>query len=136
MSEIEFEQRRSDGSLRHLLSLDGLSRAELDRLLNKAQAFVRPLGVPPPISDVLRGVTVANLFTEPSTRSVGWGRPTRQEFLGRTRSAIQMYHPELFPNVAPDQTGASTSSVRAETSCGMPVAYGRLAGGQIAATLS
>src|SRR6201995_938752 len=69
MSEIEFEQRRSDGSLRHLLSLDGLSRAELDRLLNKAQAFVRPLGVPPPISDVLRGVTVANLFTEPSTRT-------------------------------------------------------------------
>ena len=28
-----------------------------------------PLGVPPPVSDVLRGVTVANLFTEPSTRT-------------------------------------------------------------------
>ena len=37
--------------------------------MNKAQAFVRPLGVPPPISDILRGVTVANLFTEPSTRT-------------------------------------------------------------------
>src|ERR1700759_1695455 len=69
MSEIEFEQRRSDGSLRHLLTLDGLSRAEIERLLNKAQAFVRPLGVPPPISEILRGVTVANLFTEPSTRT-------------------------------------------------------------------
>jgi aspartate carbamoyltransferase catalytic subunit len=52
-----------------LLTLDGLSRNELERLLNKAQAFVRPLGVPPPISDILRGVTVANLFTEPSTRT-------------------------------------------------------------------
>src|ERR1700761_4626913 len=69
MSEIEFEQRRLDGSLRHLLTLEGLSRVELERLLNKAQAFVRPLGTPPPISDVLRGVTVANLFTEPSTRT-------------------------------------------------------------------
>src|SRR4051794_1894479 len=69
MSELTVDQRRADGSLRHLLTLDGLSRAELERLLNKAQAFVRPLGVPPPISDVLRGVTVANLFTEPSTRT-------------------------------------------------------------------
>jgi aspartate carbamoyltransferase catalytic subunit len=69
MSDGVVDQRRSDGSLRHLLTLEGLSRHELERLLNKAQAFVRPLGVPPPISDVLRGVTVANLFTEPSTRT-------------------------------------------------------------------
>src|SRR6201986_3913584 len=69
MSEATVDQRRTDGSLRHLLTLDGLSRHELERLLNKAQAFVRPLGVPPPVSDVLRGVTVANLFTEPSTRT-------------------------------------------------------------------
>ncbi len=69
MSDGVVDQRRPDGSLRHLLTLDGLSRHELERLLNKAQAFVRPLGVPPPISDVLRGVTVANLFTEPSTRT-------------------------------------------------------------------
>ena len=69
MSDGVVDQRRSDGSLRHLLTLDGLSRAEIERLLNKAQAFVRPLGVPPPISDILRGVTVANLFTEPSTRT-------------------------------------------------------------------
>src|ERR1700761_4987623 len=69
MSEIEIDQRRSDGSLRHLLGLDRLSRAELERLLNKAQSFVRPLGTPPPVSNTLAGVTVANLFTEPSTRT-------------------------------------------------------------------
>src|SRR6201996_8041987 len=69
MSEIEIDQRRSDGSLRHLLGLDRLTRAELERLLNKAQSFVRPLGTKPPLSNALTGVTVANLFTEPSTRT-------------------------------------------------------------------
>jgi aspartate carbamoyltransferase catalytic subunit len=69
MSEVEIDQRRTDGSLRHLLSLEPLPRAEIERLLNKAQEFVRPLGARPPISDSLAGVTVANLFTEPSTRT-------------------------------------------------------------------
>src|SRR5689334_10390090 len=69
MSEIQIDQRRTDGSLRHLLSLEQLSRAEIERLLNKAQTFVRPLGSPPPGSNTLAGVTVANLFTEPSTRT-------------------------------------------------------------------
>jgi aspartate carbamoyltransferase catalytic subunit len=69
MSEIEIDQRRADGTLRHLLTLERLSRAEIDRLLNKAQTFVRPLGSPPPTSNTLAGVTVANLFTEPSTRT-------------------------------------------------------------------
>jgi aspartate carbamoyltransferase catalytic subunit len=63
------DQRRADGSLRHLLTLEPLTRSEIDRLLNKAQAFVRPLGTPPPTSNTLAGVTVANLFTEPSTRT-------------------------------------------------------------------
>ncbi len=69
MSDVHFDQRRSDGSLRHLLTLEHLSRAEIERLLNKAQTFVRPLGAPPPTSNTLAGVTVANLFTEPSTRT-------------------------------------------------------------------
>ena len=47
MSDLQVDQRRADGSLRHLLTLEGLSRAELERLLNKAQTFVRPVGVPP-----------------------------------------------------------------------------------------
>ena len=65
----QIEQRRTDGTLRHLLNLEHLSRAEIERLLNKAQTFVRPLGAPPPTSNLLAGVTVANLFTEPSTRT-------------------------------------------------------------------
>ena len=54
MTEIQIDQRRADGSLRHLLHLDSLSRAELERLLNKAQSFVRPLGSPPPTSNTGR----------------------------------------------------------------------------------
>ena len=69
MSELQIDQRRADGSLRHLLTLEHLSRAEIERLLNKSQTFVRPLGAPPPTSNTLAGVTVANLFTEPSTRT-------------------------------------------------------------------
>src|SRR5689334_10759895 len=62
-------QHREDGSLRHLLTLEGLPRADIERLLDRAQGFVRPLGTRPPISTALQGVTVANLFTEPSTRT-------------------------------------------------------------------
>lgn len=62
-------QHRPDGTLRHLLTLESLSRKTIEHLLERAQSFVRPLGSPPPASDALRGVTVANLFTEPSTRT-------------------------------------------------------------------
>jgi aspartate carbamoyltransferase catalytic subunit len=63
------DQLRDDGSLRHLLTLESLSRAQIERLLERAQSFVRPLGAKPPVSNALAGVTVANLFTEPSTRT-------------------------------------------------------------------
>ena len=69
MNSVQIDQRRADGSLRHLLTLEHLSRAEIERLLNKSQTFVRPLGAPPPTSNTLAGVTVANLFTKPSTRT-------------------------------------------------------------------
>lgn len=69
MSESQIDQRRPDGSLRHLLTLENLPRREIDRLLNKAESFVRPIGSRPPTSHALAGVTVANLFTEPSTRT-------------------------------------------------------------------
>ena len=63
------EQLRADGSLRHLLTLETLPRAYLERLLDRSQSFVRPLGAIPPLSELLEGATVANLFTEPSTRT-------------------------------------------------------------------
>jgi aspartate carbamoyltransferase catalytic subunit len=63
------DQLRPDGSLRHLLNLEGLPRELLEHLLERAQGFVRPLGARPPASQSLTGHTVANLFTEPSTRT-------------------------------------------------------------------
>ncbi len=63
------QQRRPDGSLRHLLTLEGLSRSELEVLLERAQHFVRRAGEPAANSTVLAGVTIANIFTEPSTRT-------------------------------------------------------------------
>lgn len=63
------EQRRADGSLRHLLTLETLSRAEIESLLERSQHFVRALGQPAPRETSLAGITVANLFTEPSTRT-------------------------------------------------------------------
>jgi aspartate carbamoyltransferase catalytic subunit len=63
------EQLRADGSLRHLLTLETLSRSQIERLLEHSQTFVRPLGERPPRSELLAGATVANLFTEPSTRT-------------------------------------------------------------------
>ncbi len=63
------EQLRLDGSLRHLVTLEGLPKNLLERLLERAQSFVRPLGARPAMSQVLAGNTVANLFTEPSTRT-------------------------------------------------------------------
>lgn len=62
-------QRRPDGSLRHLLTLEGLTRAEIEALLERAQHFVRRPGERAPRSDALTGQTVANMFTEPSTRT-------------------------------------------------------------------
>jgi aspartate carbamoyltransferase catalytic subunit len=63
------QQRRPDGSLRHLLTLEGLGRGELEALLERAQHYVRRAGSAGPRSDALAGVTVANIFTEPSTRT-------------------------------------------------------------------
>jgi aspartate carbamoyltransferase catalytic subunit len=62
-------QRRADGSLRHLLTLEGLTRSELEILLERAQHFVRRAGDAAANSSALSGVTVANIFTEPSTRT-------------------------------------------------------------------
>jgi aspartate carbamoyltransferase catalytic subunit len=63
------QQLRDNGHLRHLLTLAGLDRELLTGLLERSQSYVRPLGEPPPASRDLAGITVANLFTEPSTRT-------------------------------------------------------------------
>lgn len=63
------DQRREDGSLRHLITLEGLRRDEVEALLQRSQKFVRRAEERPVRSSVLRGVQIATLFTEPSTRT-------------------------------------------------------------------
>jgi aspartate carbamoyltransferase catalytic subunit len=62
-------QLRPDGSLRHLLTLEGLERRFIEGLIERAQSYLRPAGSTPASSNVLAGITVANLFSEPSTRT-------------------------------------------------------------------
>jgi hypothetical protein len=71
ISPAMLQQLDAEGRLRHLITLEGLPRALLERLLNRAQQFIRPLGAPPARSSALAGVTVANLFGEASTRTRG-----------------------------------------------------------------
>src|SRR2546421_3458869 len=63
------DQLRGDGSLRHLLTLEGLARTQIERLVEGSQSFARPLGARPAMSLTFEGATVANIFTEPSTRT-------------------------------------------------------------------
>lgn len=55
--------------IKHLLGLEGVEKSDLDLILNTAKSFKevieRPVKKVPP----LRGVTVVNLFYEPSTRT-------------------------------------------------------------------
>lgn len=67
--EAMINQRRPDGSLRHLTSLEGLTRAELEELLLQSQRYVCELGEQPVRNQLLAGITIGNLFTEPSTRT-------------------------------------------------------------------
>ena len=62
-------QRDSEGRLRHLITLEGLSKDELTALLDLAQFYVRAPGDLPARDQSLAGHTVANLFFEPSTRT-------------------------------------------------------------------
>jgi len=62
-------QRDHAGRLRHLLTLEGLSRDELTGLLDFAQFYVRHPGDLAARDGSLAGRTVANLFFEPSTRT-------------------------------------------------------------------
>lgn len=62
-------QRDTQGRLRHLITLEGMTRQELTALLDLAQFYVRSPGDLPARDQSLAGRTVANLFFEPSTRT-------------------------------------------------------------------
>lgn len=62
-------QHHPDGRLRHLLSLDGLGRVEIEALLDRAEAL-RPQALDGRANlQALAGRTIVNLFFEPSTRT-------------------------------------------------------------------
>ena len=67
MSEIE--QIDAAGRLRHLLSLEGLERRRIESIIEQAHHYLTPIGAPPARDTILEGVTVVNLFFEPSTRT-------------------------------------------------------------------
>ena len=54
---------------RHLLGLEGMSRKDITFILDTAERFKDILARPIRIVPTLRGVTVVNLFYEPSTRT-------------------------------------------------------------------
>ncbi len=66
---MHFTQFNAHGHLRHLLTLEGLPAPLLTQLLDRAEDFLRPGGSLPARSTALAGITVGNLFTEPSTRT-------------------------------------------------------------------
>ena len=66
---MSFEQLNSFGKLRHLITLDGLPKRQLELILERARRYLTAVGSPPPRADTLRGQTVANLFFEASTRT-------------------------------------------------------------------
>ena len=62
-------QLAPDGRLRHLLTLEGLPRATLERLLDRAQALQADARGGTALRASLAGKAVCNLFFEPSTRT-------------------------------------------------------------------
>jgi len=63
------EQLNNQGQLRHLISLADLPRSQIEKIIERAAHYSRPIGQPPPRDTILRGHTVANLFFEASTRT-------------------------------------------------------------------
>ena len=62
-------QLRPDGELRHLLSIEGLSREMIHRILDTASSFVGVSERDVKKVPLLRGKSVFNLFFENSTRT-------------------------------------------------------------------
>ncbi len=57
------------GRLRHLLTLAELDREHIQMIIARASTYLSEVGQPPAHDTILRGVTVANLFFEASTRT-------------------------------------------------------------------
>ena len=55
--------------MKHLLYIKELNQRTISRLLAKAETFLSANNFPPPQDKNLQGITLANLFLEPSTRT-------------------------------------------------------------------
>ena len=64
-----FSQFDRHNRLQHLITLEGLSSDQICDLLDRAEHYVRGPGQIPARSQALDGITVGNIFTEPSTRT-------------------------------------------------------------------
>jgi aspartate carbamoyltransferase catalytic subunit len=62
-------QLDSSGRLRHLITLEGLDKALLENLIDRAEGYLVPPGACPRNGSPFAGRSVANLFFEPSTRT-------------------------------------------------------------------
>ena len=62
-------QLDDNGRLRHFLSIEGLDQAILTEILDTAQSFTSVADRTIKKVPILRGITVANLFFEASTRT-------------------------------------------------------------------
>lgn len=67
-SSLSYPQLNDDGSLRHFLGVEGLSKQQLLNIINKAESFFDEEGNLVNAND-LDGCTVMNLFFENSTRT-------------------------------------------------------------------
>ena len=84
---------------RHLLGLEGMTREEIQLILDHAVSFKTVLDRPIPKVPTLRGKTVANLFFEPSTR---------------TRISFELAEKRLSADTV-NFTAASSSVLKGET---------------------
>jgi aspartate carbamoyltransferase catalytic subunit len=88
-------QLDSQGHLRHLLTLEGLSAGLLTEILDTADALEKSLRGPDKKLATLRGRTIVNLFFEPSTR---------------TRTTFELAAKRLSADVLNLQMAASSTS--------------------------
>ncbi len=64
-----FSQYDAHGNLRHLITLEGMTSEQVRGLLDRASRYLRRPGEIPAHGRSLAGITVGNIFTEPSTRT-------------------------------------------------------------------
>ncbi|MFO0447105.1 MAG: aspartate carbamoyltransferase catalytic subunit [Pseudomonadota bacterium] len=69
MTMLPFSQYDAHGHLRHLITLEGMTSEQVRELLDRAQRYLRRPGEIPAHGRSLAGITVGNIFTEPSTRT-------------------------------------------------------------------